>query len=248
MANLFDFAAVFEQIPDILPYLPTTLGLTVASMLAATALGLILAVLKMKEIPVVKQIINFFITVIRGTPPIVLLYIAYFGIPMFQKYLALKSGNTYTATAGNGFVYAVIALGINQAAYIAETFRGALLSVGQGQTEAAFAVGMNYFQALRRIILPEMFTVALPGLGNAFIGLLKATSLAFACGVVEITAQGKIIGSRNLRYFEVYVSLAIIYVAMTVIFEQILKLIEKRISIPEQVEVVNRENAKEAVL
>jgi polar amino acid transport system permease protein len=248
MANLFDFKAVFQQIPQILVYLPTTIGLSVLSMAAATVLGLILAVLKMKKIPVVKQIVAVFISLIRGTPVIVQLYIAYFGIPMFQKYIALKNGSTYVGSNTNGFLYAVIALSINQSAYIAEIFRGALQSVGTGQIEAANALGMTNFQTLRRIILPETFALALPGLGNSFIGLLKGTSLAFACGVVEMTAEGKIIGSRDFRYFEVYVSLAIIYWALTIIVEQIIRLIENRIRIPEQVEVIDLSQKEEAAV
>ena len=135
----------------------------------------------------------------------------------------------------SGFVYAVIALGINQSAYNAEFIRAALLSVGEGQIEAASALGMTYLQALRRIILPEAITVALPSLGNSFISVIKGTSLAFTCAVVEMTAQGKILGGRTYRYFEVYVSLAIIYWVITIIIEQLLKAAEKKIAIPDQV-------------
>lgn len=92
---------------------------------------------------------------------------------------------------------------------------------------------MTYFQALRRVILPEAIVVALPSLGNSFIGLIKGTSLAFVCAVVEMTAAGKIIAGRTYRYFEVYVSLAIIYWIITIIVEQGIKLIEKKIRIPE---------------
>lgn len=95
------------------------------------------------------------------------------------------------------------------------------------------ALGMTYFQALRRVILPEAIVVALPSLGNSFIGLIKGTSLAFVCAVVEMTAAGKIIAGRTYRYFEVYVSLAIIYWIITIIVEQGIKLIEKKIRIPE---------------
>ena len=135
----------------------------------------------------------------------------------------------------NSFVYAIIALSINESAYIAEIFRGALASVNVGQIEAASAIGMTYFQTFRRIIFPEMLSVALPGLGNSFIGLIKGTSLAFVCAVVEMTAQGKIIGGRTYRYFEVYVSLAIIYWVITFVIEQGIRLIEKKMQIPEQV-------------
>ena len=135
----------------------------------------------------------------------------------------------------NSFVYAIIALSINESAYIAEIFRGALASVNVGQIEAASAIGMTYFQTFRRIIFPEMLSVALPGLGNSFIGLIKGTSLAFVCAVVEMTAQGKIIGGRTYRYFEVYVSLAIIYWVITFVIEQGIRLVEKKMQIPDQV-------------
>lgn len=120
-----------------------------------------------------------------------------------------------------------------ESAYNAEVIRASLESVPKGQIEAANALGMTYFQALRRVILPEAIVVALPSLGNSFIGLIKGTSLAFVCAVVEMTAAGKIIAGRTYRYFEVYVSLAIIYWIITIIVEQGIKLIEKKIRIPE---------------
>lgn len=245
MAKLFDFNKVFEQIPEILKYLPVTLKLAIISMIIAIVLGLVLALIKVKKVPVLRQIVGIYVSLIRGTPIIVQLYIAYFGIPMIIKYICLKNGLVYTPSNTSGMTYAIIALSINESAYIAETFRAALLSVGTGQIEAASALGMTYFQSLRRIILPETLTIALPNLGNSFIGLIKGTSLAFTCAVVEITAQGKIIGGRTYRYFEVYVSLAIIYWVLTVIVEQIIKFIEKKTSIPEQVDLV-KPDVKEA--
>lgn len=235
MANLFDFKLVFTQIPDLLRYLPVTLELSVISMLIGIILGLILAIIKIRQVPVLKHIATFFISLIRGTPILVQLYIAYFGIPMFFKWFNAKNGTDFKVAEVSGFVYAVIALGINQSAYNAEFIRAALLSVGEGQIEAASALGMTYLQALRRIILPEAITVALPSLGNSFISVIKGTSLAFTCAVVEMTAQGKILGGRTYRYFEVYVSLAIIYWVITIIIEQLLKAAEKKIAIPEQV-------------
>ena len=235
MNKLFDFKLVFTQIPDLIRYLPITLELAIIAMALGIILGLILAIVKIREIPVLKQIATFFISLIRGTPVLVQLYIAYFGIPMFIKALNQKYGTSLEVGDVSGFVYAVIALGINQSAYNAEIIRAALLSVGEGQIEAASALGMSYLQALRRIILPEAITVALPSLGNSLISVIKGTSLAFTCAVVEMTAQGKIIGGRSYRYFEVYVSLAIIYWVITIIIEQILKAIENKLAIPEQV-------------
>ncbi len=242
MAKLFDLESVWKQIPEILKYLPTTLELAIISMILAMKVGMILAIIKEKKIPILQQIVNVYISIIRGTPIIVQLYIAYFGIPMIKKYIYLQNGLDYQGTNTNGMIYAVIALSINESAYIAEIFRGALVAVGSGQVEAANAIGMSYLQAFRRIIMPEMLTVALPGLGNSFIGLIKGTSLAFTCAVVEITAQGKIIGGRTYRYFEVYISLAIIYWIITLVTERIIKMIESKIQIPEQVNVLKLEN------
>lgn len=237
MAKLFDFKLVFTQIPSLLRYLPITLELAVLSTLFGFLLGLVIAVIKIRKVRVLDKIASFFVSVVRGTPILVQLYIAYFGIPMFIKYINQKTGSAYNAAAVPGFVYAMAALAINQSAFDAEIIRAALLSVNPGQIEAAEALGMTYGQALRRIILPEAVTVALPSLGNAFINAVKGTSLAFTCGVVEMTAQGRILSGRNYRYFEVYVSLALIYWVLTIIIERLIRLFEKKTSIPEQVEL-----------
>lgn len=236
MTKLFDFERVFTNIPELLKYLPITLELALLSMLIGLVLGLLLAIIKMKEIPVLKQIAAAFVSLVRGTPVLVQLYIVYFGVPMFFKYLNQRYGTNLAVANIPGFVYAMMALGLNSSAFSAEMIRSALMSVGRGQMEAANALGMTYWQALRRIILPEAMTVALPTIGNSLISSIKGTSLAFTCSVVEITAQGKIMGGRDYRYFEVYCSLAIIYWLVTIVIEQILKFTERKIAIPEQVE------------
>lgn len=241
MAKLFDFELVWKQIPELLAYLPITLELAAAAMVLGLAIGLVLAVVKIRRVPVLYQLVSFYISLVRGTPVLVQLYIAYFGIPMIFKAMNLRFGTNLQAADVPGFVYAVAALGINQSAYSAEVIRSALMSADDGQVEAASAIGMTYFQALRRIILPEAITVALPTLGNLLITMIKSTSLAFTCAVVEMTAQGKIIGGRTYRYFEVYVSLALIYWVITIVIEQILKLLEKKLAIPEQVEIYKPE-------
>lgn len=126
MAKLFDFEAVLSQLPEILKYLPTTLILAVSSMIIALIIGMLLALIKTKNIPVLKQITGVYISLIRGTPVIVQLYIAYFGIPMITKYIYQQNGWNYQSSTTSGFVYAIIALSINESAYIAEIFRGAL--------------------------------------------------------------------------------------------------------------------------
>ncbi len=238
MGKLFDFELVFTQIPELLKKLPITLELALLAMLLGLVLGLLMAVIKIKRIPVLYQITNFLISLVRGTPVIVQLYIAFFGLPMIFKYLNQQFGTNLAVAEIPGFVYAVAALGLNESAYCAEIIRSALQSVNEGQIEAATALGMTYLQALRRIILPEAIEVALPTLGNSMISIIKSTSLAFTCAVVEITAQGKILAGKTYRYFEAYVSLAIIYWVLTIIIEQGIRFIEKKIKIPDQVALV----------
>lgn len=239
MGKLFDVSLVFTSISELLEKLPITLELALLSMLLGLLLGLLMAIIKMRKIKVLTQITNLLISLLRGTPVIVQLYVAFFGIPMFFQAINQKFGTDLAVAKIPGFAYAMVALGLNQAGFMAEIIRSALQSVDNGQIEAAHALGMTYPQALRRIILPEAIEVALPTLGNSLISIIKGTSLAFTCAVVEITAQGQIIAGKTYRYFEVYVSLAIIYWVITLIIEQLIRIIENKIRIPDQVELVN---------
>jgi polar amino acid transport system permease protein len=135
-------------------------------------------------------------------------------------------------------VFVLIALSLNQGAYSSETLRAAILSVDKGQIEAAQSLGMSGPQVLARIIVPTAFVVALPSLGNSLIVMLKETSLAFVCSVVEITARGKILAGNNYRFFESYCSVAIIYWVLTLLVEQGVRLAERRVRIPATAPVV----------
>ncbi len=243
MTKLFDLQLVFSSIPELLKYLPTTLFLTVIAAIIGLLLGLVIAVIRMKNIPVLSQLAVAFVSVMRGTPIIVQLYISYFGIPILLQYINYYRGTEYNINAIPGIVFAMVALGLNQSAFDSETIRAALQSVDKGQIEAAKSLGMSNGQVLRRIILPEAITVALPSLGNSLIALIKGTSLAFTCSVVEITAAGKILAGRNYRFFESYCSLAIIYWVLTFALEKVVAAIEKRLQVPEQPRQVKERDA-----
>ncbi|WP_185602236.1 amino acid ABC transporter permease [Paenibacillus sp. 598K] len=231
--KLFDIEAVFSAIPELLRFLPVSLEITFISMLAGLVLGLVLAIIRIKKVPVLSQLITLFISFIRGTPMIIQLYLSYNGIPLLLKYINMTYGTDYSINAIPAMLFVLITFSCNEAAYNSETIRAALQSVNKGQIEAAESLGMTYFQVLKRVIIPEALVVAVPPLGNALISLLKGTSLAFVAGVVEMTAQGKIISGSTFRFFEVYLALAIIYWALTIVIEQILKYLEKKFSIPD---------------
>lgn len=233
MANLFDAGLVFTQIPELLKTLPVTLYLTVLAMLGGLVLGLGVAVVKIYRIPVLRQICAVYVSITRGTPVIVQLYLTYFGIPLALKYINFYYGTSYNVNGVPSMVFVLFALSLNQAAYSSETLRAALLSVDRGQIEAAHSLGMTGVQVMKRIIVPQAFVVALPSLGNSLIVMLKETSLAFVCSVVEITARAKIIAGNNYRFFESYCSVAIIYWLLTLLVEQLVRHAEKRLRIPE---------------
>ena len=148
MGKLFDGKLVFTQIPLLLKYLPVTMELAVTAMIASLILGLLLALVKIKKVPVLKQLVSIYISVIRGTPILVQLYVTYFGIPMLLKYINFKCGTNYNVNGVAPIVYAFVALALNESAFNAEIIRASLESVDKGQVEAASALGMNYFQAL----------------------------------------------------------------------------------------------------
>ena len=126
-------------------------------------------------------------------------------------------------------VVAVIAFGINSAAYVAEIFRGGIMSIDIGQMEAGRSLGFNYWQTMWHIILPQAFKNVLPTLGNEFIVLLKETSVAGYIALQDLTKGGDIIRSRTYDAFFPLISVAIIYLVMVMIFTKLVSMLERRL-------------------
>ncbi|MDF7676582.1 amino acid ABC transporter permease [Neisseriaceae bacterium ESL0693] len=244
MPDIIDFKLIFTQIPTLLTYLPMTLLITVFSMIFGVILGLFIAVVKLKKIPVLTQITQVGVSFVRGTPLLVQLYLSYYGIPVVLRYINYFYDTNLNINAIPSLLFVLIAFALNEAAYSSETIRSALQAVSKGQIEAAYSLGMSYRQVLTRIILPEALVIALPNFGNALIGLLKGTSLAFVCAVIEMTAAAKILAGHNYRYFEVYISLALIYWFLTMIIELLVKWLEHKMMIPESYSAPNYRQGK----
>lgn len=237
MTKLFDISLVFTQLPKLTSYLYVNLEIAAIALVIGWAAGLVIALIRINNVPVLKTLAALFVSVIRGTPIIVQLYITYFGIPILLRYINYYNGTDFNINNIPGLVFAIIALGLNQSAFDSETIRASILSVDKGQIEAAKSMGMTRWQVLKRVLLPQAFSVAIPPLGTP-CRPDKGTSLVFVCGVIEMTAEGKILAGRTYRYFEMYCSVAIIYWLVTVIVEFIFKRLEKRFSVPDQVQPV----------
>lgn len=218
--NTIDWEFMISAFPTLIQALPITLFMAIAAMIFAIIGGLILALITKNKIPVLHQLSKLYISFFRGVPTLVQLFLIYYGLP--QLFPEMSKMTALTA--------AIIGLSLKNAAYLAEIFRAALNSVDDGQLEACLSVGMTKFQAYRRIILPQAIRNAIPATGNTFIGLLKETSLAFTLGVMEMFAQGKMYASGNLKYFETYLAVAIVYWVLTIIYSILQDLFERAMS------------------
>ncbi|MDR2606039.1 MAG: amino acid ABC transporter permease [Oscillospiraceae bacterium] len=216
---MFDVILIFERIPPILQYLPITMEIAVVSMVFSIIVAFLVAIIKVKEIPVLKHIVSAYVSFTRGTPILIQLYATLYGIPMLLKAFNVDTGFINDIPR---ITFALVALSLNDAAYSSEAIRAAIQAVDKGQIEAAQSIGMTSWQTLRRVTIPESLVIALPSLGNAFIGMIKGTSLVFTVSVVEMTRKGQLLSQMDYRYFEMYVTLAIIYWVITFVVSKLL--------------------------
>ncbi|MBQ8944300.1 MAG: amino acid ABC transporter permease [Clostridia bacterium] len=160
------------------------------------------------------RICKLYLTVIRGTPMVVQLLIMYF--------IIFKSST-------RGTLVAIISFGINSGAYVAEIFRGGIMSVDNGQFEAGRSLGFNYIQTMVYIVIPQMFKIVLPTLCNEFIVLLKETSVAGYVGIRDLTKAGDLIRGRTFSAFMPLIAVALIYLVVVVILTKLVGILERRL-------------------
>ncbi|WP_022770267.1 MULTISPECIES: amino acid ABC transporter permease [unclassified Butyrivibrio] len=203
---------LISSFPKILEFgLKVTLPLAIIAFILSTVLAVLVAMVQFAEVPVLKQICRFYIWVIRGTPLLVQLMVAFYGLPLIGIH-------------ANPFVMAVIVFTINEGAYSAETMRAAMEAVPAGQLEAGYCVGMNFMQIMWHIILPQSFRTAFPSLFNALISMVKDTSLASSITVVEMFTRTKQIAGQSYNYLPLYIEVAIVYL----LFCTVLTFVQKK--------------------
>lgn len=229
--KLFSLRSVFDGIPRILQQLPTTLMLTLGGALFGLVLALIFAIVKINRVRFLYPLQAFFVSFLKGTPILVQLMLTYYGIPLALKAINQQLGTGLNINAIPAAVFAIVAFAFNEAAYASETIRAAILSVNPGEIEAARSLGMTQAQVYRRVIIPNAAVVATPTLINSLIGLTKGTSLAFSAGVVEVFAQAQILGGADYRYFERFISVALVYWVVNIAIESLGRFIEKKMAI-----------------
>jgi polar amino acid transport system permease protein len=197
-----------------------TLELTVVAMAVGVVLGTLLAVMRLSPNPLVSGGSWVYIWFFRGTPVLVQLLLWYnisalypeisLGIP-FGPTLFHGSANTLIPP----FAVAILGLGLNEAAYMAEIIRAGLISVDPGQTEAAHALGMTRLQTIRRIVLPQAMRVIIPPTGNETISMLKTTSLVSVIALAELTYSAELIIARTFQTIPLYLTASLWYLMVT---------------------------------
>ncbi|PQP86290.1 amino acid ABC transporter permease [Paenibacillus sp. AR247] len=194
-----------------------TLLITIVSMFFGLFIGLFTAIARLKGNRLIAGIARVYVSIIRGTPIIVQIFIIYFGLP------------DYGITLGP-LMAAYIALSINIGAYLSETFRGAILSVDKGQTEAALTLGLTPWQTMRKVVLPQAARAAIPPMGNTFIGILKETSLVSIVTVTELLRSAQLLIAQYYVAMPFYLAIAVMYWVMSTGFSAILNVIERKLS------------------
>ena len=197
-----------------------TVVLTVLAMAIGITFGVLLAVMRLSPNPIVSGIAWLYIWFFRGTPVLVQV-LFWFNLPAVMNSISLGVPfgpswfQTNPKTIITQFGAALLALGLNEAAYMAEIARAGLLSVDDGQTEAAQALGMTRGLTMRRIVLPQAMRVIVPPTGNETISMLKTTSIVSFIGYLELTTTAQIIGARTFNIIPLYITISLWYLAMT---------------------------------
>lgn len=205
--------------PELYKGLLVSLQLSAGALLLGLAIGLPMALARTYGKGLVKTLATVYIEIIRGTPMIVQLFIIYYGLPDFGILLDRMPA-------------AIIALGINSSAYQAEYFRGAILSIDEGQGLAAQALGMTKSQTIVNIILPQALRLVLPPWSNELIYMVKYTSVAFLIAVPELMARGKMIITQTFKPMETLFWVGAIYVVVLSVIAKAVDIIEKKLAIP----------------
>jgi polar amino acid transport system permease protein len=202
-----------------------TLRVAISAYFAAVIIGLIVGFARVSSNKIILNVASFYVEVVRGVPILVLLmYIAFVAVPIVAEALGVRTRDFPNE------LRVILGLAIAYGAFESEIFRAGIQSIEKGQMEAARAVGMSYFQAMRHIILPQAIRRVLPALGNDFIAMLKDSSLVSVLGVEDITQLTKLYAASTFLFFQSYSILAFIYLSMTVLLSRMVRALETRLS------------------
>lgn len=227
----YDLARVFQLLPSLLGALPTTLIIMLVTGLLGSLLGGLLAWAQLAEDKSFAGLAKSYIFILRCTPPVVLLFLVFYGVPEFLKWWLGLDINGWSRT-----VFVIITMILLFAAMIAEVFKAAYQAVPKGQTEAGLSIGLTPQQTLLRITLPQAFRIALPNMTTAILNLMRDAALAYTIGAIDVMGAGQNLISRNLGNYslETYTAVAIIYWLLALLISLASQLLERSMTVRER--------------
>lgn len=211
-----DFELIQRALPILLMGAGVTIEITAFSVAIGFFIGLFVGVARISQFKILQIMAAVYADCIRGTPLLVQIFLIYFALPMA------------IGQRVEPFIAAVAACGINSGAYVSEIFRAGIQAIDVGQMEAGRSLGLTWWQTMRFIILPQAFKNILPPLGNEFIAMLKDSSLVSVIGFEELTRRGQLIIAQTYGSFEIWMTVAVLYLIMTMAISRIVAFLEKR--------------------
>lgn len=209
----------WEALPIFLDGLLVTLELTAVGLAMGFVLGLLAALGRIYGSPVVRRLSITYIEIFRGTPLLVQLFLIYYGFPGIGITLSRMMS-------------AYLALGLNSGAYQAEYLRGAILAISEGQMMAGRSIGLSRFATIRYVILPQALRLVIPSWSNEPILLLKSTAVAFLIAIPDLMTKAKLIAARTYDPIGTYIAVAVIYLIVVALLNELMKAVERRVRIP----------------
>lgn len=203
-----------------------SIPITIVTFILGLILALFTALMRISTSRILRAIARIYVSIIRGTPMIVQLFIIFYAIPELGRLITGDADNQWTLAP---VIAAIIGLSLNVGAYASEIIRGGIISIPKGQTEAAYSIGMTYRQTVQRIILPQAIRVSIPALGNTFLSLIKDTSLLGFILVAEMFRKAQEVASTTYEYFTIYILVAIMYWVVCFIISVLQGLYESKI-------------------
>lgn len=204
----YEPSRVIRVIPEILSALPLTLWILVVTVLLGSLLGFLLAYAQISREASFSKIAKDYVFILRCTPPIVLIFLVFYGLPRFIEWWLGIDVNGWSRA-----VFVILAMTLLFGASISEVFKSSYQALPKGQLEAGLSIGLTEYQTFIRILLPQAFRIALPNIVTAIINLLKDIALAYTIGLVDLMGEGNLIISRNMGNYslETYTAVAIVY-------------------------------------
>lgn len=222
-----DFNAIAEAFKAAVPFIPVTLRLALIPLFIGSLLGLLIALVRFYQVPVLSKVLGGFITIGKGIPVVLSLMVAYLLFSDLFDQLATSLSLPIRFSEVNREYIGIFVLSITATISLSEIFRGALSAIPKDQWDAAASIGLTQFQTIVRVIFPQMLPTALPLICSQLIVLIKASSLVSLVSVVDVLNGALITATTSYTFLESYIAAAIIYWALSIAVEQVSQLFER---------------------